>query len=64
MSTRPSFRTAAAIVARREIKARFLSKAFIISTLITVAVMLVVVVLGPRLGEIIGATRRVAATCC
>lgn len=54
MSTRPSFRTAAAIVARREIKARFLSKAFIISTLITVAVMLVVVVLGPRLGEIIG----------
>lgn len=54
MSTQPSFRTAAAIVARREIKARFLSKAFIISTLITVLFMLLVVALGPRLGEIIG----------
>ncbi|MGK2348867.1 ABC transporter permease [Actinomyces sp. W5033] len=54
MSTRPSFQTTVAVVARREIKARFLSKAFIISTVITVLLMLLVVVLGPRLGDIVG----------
>ncbi|MCL3778678.1 MULTISPECIES: ABC transporter permease [unclassified Actinomyces] len=54
MSTRPSFRTTVAVVARREITARFLSKAFIISTLITVLLMLLAVVLGPRIGDIIG----------
>ena len=54
MSTRPSFRTTVAVVARREITARFLSKAFIISTLITVLLMLLAVALGPRIGELIG----------
>ncbi|WP_366181189.1 ABC transporter permease [Actinomyces timonensis] len=62
MSTRPSFRTTVAVVARREITARFLSKAFIISTLITVVLMLLGVVLGPRIGDLIaGGPTTVAA---
>ncbi|WP_194948616.1 ABC transporter permease [Actinomyces trachealis] len=62
MSTRPSFRTTVAVVARREITARFLSKAFIISTLITVLLMLLGVVLGPRIGDlIVGGPTTVAA---
>lgn len=62
MSTRPSFRTTVAVVARREITARFLSKAFIISTAITVLLMLLGVVLGPRIGDLVaGGPTTVAA---
>ncbi|WP_260425152.1 ABC transporter permease [Arachnia propionica] len=61
--TRPSFWSTVSIVAQREIKVRFLSKAFIIGTLVTLAVMLAVVVLGPRLGDFFsGGAPSIAAT--
>lgn len=61
--TRPSFWSTVGIVAQREIKVRFLSKAFIVSTLVTLVIMLAVVVLGPRLGEFFaGGTSSIAAT--
>lgn len=52
LTPRPSFWSAALIVAKREIRARFLSKSFIISTLITLAVVLVMIVVMPRMGDL------------
>ena len=52
--TRPSFWSTVSIVAQREIKVRFLSKSFIVSTLVTLVVMLVFVVFAPRMGDLFG----------
>lgn len=60
---RPSFWSTVSIVAQREIKVRFLSKSFIISTLVTLVVMLAFVVFAPRMGDLFdGGTDTIAAT--
>lgn len=51
LTPRPSFWTAAGIVAKREIVTRFLSKSFIVSTIVTLGIILAVMVLMPRIGE-------------
>lgn len=47
-----SFTQAVTVVARREIVQRLRSKGFVISTLVTLALLLLIAVLGPRLGEL------------
>ena len=60
---RPSFWSTVGIVAKREIVTRFLSKSFIISTVVTLLVMLAVFVFGPKIGDLFsGGDTTVAAT--
>ena len=49
--TRPSFWSTVGIVAKREIVVRCMSKSFIVSTLITLAVMFLAVVFTPQIGK-------------
>ncbi|NLE97368.1 MAG: ABC transporter permease [Propionibacterium sp.] len=51
LTPRPSFWNAVGIVAKREIITRSLSKSFIISTIVTLAIILAVMVLMPRIGD-------------
>lgn len=60
---RPSFWNQVGVVARREVTTRFLSKSFLISTIITLALILVAMVLGPRIGDLVsGGSSTVAVT--
>lgn len=52
VSPRQSFLGSVGIVAQREIRVRILAKSFVISTVITLLVILLVMVLMPRLGDI------------
>jgi len=61
--TRPSFWSTVGIVAKREIVVRCMSKSFIISTLIILAIMFLAVVFAPQLGKMMsGGNTTVAAT--
>ena len=61
--TRPSFWSTVGIVAKREIVVRCMSKSFIISTLIILAIMFLAVVFPPQLGKMMsGGNTTVAAT--
>lgn len=63
LKPRPSFATAAAIVAKREIRTRFLSKSFIISTALTLGILLALMVLMPRMESFLGGdAEKVAVT--
>lgn len=60
---RPSFWSTVGIVAKREIVVRCMSKSFIISTLIILAIMFLAVVFTPQLGKLMsGGTTTVATT--
>lgn len=54
INPRPSFSSSVGIVAQREIRARILSKSFLISTAITLLVILLVMVLMPRMEDLFG----------
>ncbi|SDL48889.1 ABC transporter permease [Tessaracoccus oleiagri] len=54
INPRPSFSSSVGIVAQREIRARILSKSFLISTIITLLVILLVMVLMPRMEDLFG----------
>ena len=54
ITPRPPFWNSVGIVAQREIRARILSKSFLISTLITLVVILLVMVLMPRMEDFFG----------
>lgn len=63
LTPRPSFWSTVGIVAKREIKTRFLSKSFIISTLITLLVILAMLLLIPQMDKLFGGgTQTVAVT--
>ena len=51
---RTSFLTAAGLVAGREIKVKMLSKAFVLTTVIMLGILLLSVLIGPRLGDLFG----------
>ncbi|MDO5093387.1 MAG: ABC transporter permease, partial [Propionibacteriaceae bacterium] len=59
---RPSFWNTVGIVAKREIVVRFLSKSFLISTFITMAVFLALMVFAPQLGKLMTGDSTVAAS--
>lgn len=54
INPRPSFSSSVGIVAQREIRARILSKSFLVSTIITLLVILLVMVLMPRMEDLFG----------
>lgn len=59
----PSFTSIVGVVAKREIMTRVLSKSFIISTVVTLAIMLAAFVFAPILGDLVeGDAPRVVAT--
>ena len=60
--TRPSFRSTVGIVAKREIVVRCMSKSFIISTLIILAIMFFAVVFTPQLGKMMSDGNTTVAT--
>ncbi len=61
-SNRPSFWATAGIVAKREVVTRFLSKSFIISTLLTLGLMLALVIVGPQLSRWMQGSTTIAAS--
>lgn len=59
---RSSFTSAVGVIARREITTKLQSKGFVIPTLITLAVIILGAVIGPKLGDMFSSTDEVAVT--